>query len=65
MSKQPGRRQLLQLAAVGGLVYALGLPGRQVMAATTRAADAKPDDFYFVQLFDAHRGLKSASSPDP
>lgn len=64
MSKQPGRRQFLQLAAVGGLVYASGLPGWQAMAATTRAAGAKPDDFYFVQLSDTHWGFKGAPNPD-
>ena len=64
MSKQPGRRQFLQLAAVGGLVYASGLPGWQAMAATTRAVGAKPDDFYFVQLSDTHWGFKGAPNPD-
>ena len=61
MSKQPGRRQFLQLAAVGGLVYASGLPGWQAMAATTRAVGGKQEDFYFVQLSDCHWGFKGAA----
>lgn len=64
MSKQPGRRQFLQLAAVGGLVYASGLPGWQAMAATTRAVGGKQEDFYFVQLSDCHWGFKGAPNPD-
>ena len=67
MSKQPARRQFLQLAALsglGGLVYASGLPGWQAIAATARATGAKQDDFYFVQLSDTHWGFKGAPNPD-
>jgi len=67
MSKQPGRRQFLQLAAVGGLVYASGLPGWQAMAATARgkgATGTAQEDFYFVQLSDTHWGFKGAPNPD-
>lgn len=57
------RRQFLQLASFGGAVFASGLGG------AARAADAaagKPyDDFFFVQLSDAHWGFQGAPNPDP
>ncbi|HVM84862.1 MAG TPA: metallophosphoesterase [Candidatus Binatia bacterium] len=43
------RRDLMRLTAVGGVVFASGLPGRRLAAAT--------DDFYFVQLSDLHWGF--------
>jgi hypothetical protein len=43
------RRDLMRLAAVGGVVFASGLPGRVLAAGT--------DDFYFVQLSDLHWGF--------
>jgi hypothetical protein len=56
------RRQFLQLAGVGGAVFMSGLGG------TARAADAMAasgyDDFYFVQLSDAHWGFEGAPNPD-
>ena len=64
MSQSPGRRQFLQLAAVGGAVYASGLRGWQAMAATAHANDRAPEDFYFVQLSDTHWGFKGAPNPD-
>ncbi len=48
------RRQFLQLAGVGGAVFASGLAG---------AAD-DADDFYFVQLSDTHWGFEGAPNPD-
>jgi predicted phosphodiesterase len=51
------RRDLLRIAAVGGLVFASGLPG-----ARARAADP---DFYFVQLSDLHWGFADPkANPD-
>jgi hypothetical protein len=56
------RRQFLQLAGVGGAVFMSGL------GSTARAADAMAasgyDDFYFVQLSDAHWGFEGAPNPD-
>ena len=56
------RRQFLQLAGVGGAVFVSGLGG------TARAADAMAasgyDDFFFVQLSDAHWGFEGAPNPD-
>jgi 3',5'-cyclic AMP phosphodiesterase CpdA len=43
------RRDLMRIAAVGGLVFASGLPGRRALAAA--------EDFYFVQLSDLHWGF--------
>src|SRR5882757_11580020 len=43
------RRDLLRIAAVGGLVFASGLPGFKLKAAAP--------DFYFVQLSDLHWGF--------
>src|SRR3954463_15124375 len=52
------RRDLLRIAAVGGLVFASSLPG-----ARARAADP---DFYFVQLSDLHWGFADPkANPDP
>ncbi len=56
------RRQFLQLAGVGGAVFASGLGG------LARAADATAgsgyDDFFFVQLSDAHWGFQGPPNPD-
>jgi len=51
------RRDLMRLSAVGGVVFASGLPGR--------AAFAAADDFYFVQLSDVHWGFQDPKvNPD-
>lgn len=56
------RRQFLQLAGVGGAVFASGLSG------AARAADAMSpggyDDFFFVQLSDIHWGFEGPPNPD-
>jgi 3',5'-cyclic AMP phosphodiesterase CpdA len=49
------RRQFLQLAGVGGAVFASGLAG---------AARAAGDDFFFVQLSDTHWGFEGEVNPD-
>jgi 3',5'-cyclic AMP phosphodiesterase CpdA len=51
----PDRRQFLQLAAFGGAVFASGLHG---------ASAADGEDFYFVQLSDAHWGFEGPENPD-
>jgi Calcineurin-like phosphoesterase len=50
------RRQFVQLAGLGGAVYASGLTGP--------AQAAGYDDFYFVQLSDTHWGFEGAPNPD-
>jgi 3',5'-cyclic AMP phosphodiesterase CpdA len=55
------RRQFLQLAGMGGAVFASGLPGS---ARGADAAGASHDDFYFVQLSDCHWGFEGAPNPD-
>ena len=52
------RRQFLQLAGLGGAVFASGLAG----CASPGALAA--DDFYFVQLSDTHWGFEGAPNPD-
>lgn len=61
MTREIGRRDLLKLAGIGGLVFASGLPG-QAWSASTDAA--KPEDFYFLQLSDSHWGFAGAPNPD-
>ena len=48
------RRQFLQLAGVGGAVFASGLAG----------AAGGTEDFFFVQLSDTHWGFEGAPNPD-
>jgi hypothetical protein len=52
------RRQFLQLAGLGGAVFASGLAG--CAAGPGVAADA----FYFVQLSDTHWGFEGPPNPD-
>jgi len=54
------RRQFLQLAGVGGAVFASALAG----CASATGAKAAVDDFYFVQLSDTHWGFEGAPNPD-
>jgi hypothetical protein len=48
------RREFLQLAGLGGVVFASGLAG----------AAGTADDFYFVQLSDTHWGFEGPPNPD-
>jgi hypothetical protein len=48
-----GRRDLLRLAAIGGVVFASGLPG----GFARRGQAATMEDFYFIQLSDLHWGF--------
>ncbi|WP_085316100.1 metallophosphoesterase family protein [Derxia lacustris] len=54
------RRQFLQLAGIGGAVFASGL-GR---TASAMQAMAGSEDFFFVQLSDTHWGFEGAPNPD-
>ncbi|QDL37828.1 metallophosphoesterase family protein [Rhodoferax sediminis] len=56
------RRQFLQLAGVGGAVFVSGLGG-MAYAAGTRTGPGY-DDFFFVQLSDAHWGFEGPPNPD-
>src|SRR5437870_8346604 len=51
MRQSIDRRDFLQLAGLGGVVFASGLAGG------ARLASAAQDDFYFVQLSDTHWGF--------
>ena len=52
------RRQFLQLAGLGGAVFASGLAGCASPGALATG------DFYFVQLSDTHWGFEGAPNPD-
>jgi len=56
MARNIDRRQFLQLAGLGGVVFASGLPGVSF--------GAGQDDFYFVQLSDTHWGFEGPPNPD-
>ena len=55
------RRQFLQLAGVGGAVFVSGL-GAMAHAANATTGPGY-DDFFFVQLSDAHWGFEGRSNP--
>jgi predicted phosphodiesterase len=56
------RRKFLELTAYGGAVFVSGL-NRTAQAASAMAASGY-DDFYFVQLSDAHWGFEGSENPD-
>ena len=59
------RRQFLKLAAAGGgAVFASGLAGRSLAASADVRKRAANQDFYFVQLSDAHWGYQGPANPD-
>lgn len=59
------RRQFLKLAAAGGgAVFASGLAGRSLAASANAGSKAADQDFYFVQLSDAHWGYHGPANPD-
>ena len=59
------RREFLQIAGVGGVVFASGLLDRCVTPGTrSDAGPAAGDDFYFVQLSDTHWGYKGPANPE-
>ena len=53
------RREFLQLAGLGGVVFASGLAGCASMAGPRGTGD-----FYFVQLSDTHWGFEGPPNPD-
>jgi len=55
------RREFLQIAGVGGVVFASGL--LEGCSTPGRPAGAQ-DDFYFVQLSDIHWGYKGPANPE-
>src|SRR3954463_12121333 len=59
---QRTRREFLQLAGVGGVVFASGLLAACASAERPRMEVA--DDFYFVQLSDTHWGYKGPANPE-
>jgi len=59
---QTTRREFLQLAGVGGVVFASGL--FEGCASADRPRPAPADDFYFVQLSDTHWGYKGPANPE-
>ena len=59
---QRTRREFLQLAGVGGVVFASGL--LDACASMDHPKSAVADDFYFVQLSDTHWGYKGAANPE-
>src|SRR3954470_10256177 len=59
---QRTRREFLQFAGVGGIVFASGLLDACASAERPRAEPA--DDFYFVQLSDTHWGYKGPANPE-
>jgi hypothetical protein len=59
---QKTRREFLQLAGVGGVVFASGL--LDACAAADRVKPAPTEDFFFVQLSDTHWGYKGPANPE-
>jgi Calcineurin-like phosphoesterase len=59
------RREFLQIAGVGGVVFASGLLGAcSRLRAGRDASPALLDDFYFVQLSDTHWGYQGPANPE-
>ena len=64
MNQKIDRRKFIRLtAAGGGAVFMSGLYG-QVKAASPDQAASAYEDFYFVQLSDAHWGFNGPPNPD-
>src|ERR1700692_3627747 len=64
MNQKIDRRKFIRLtAAGGGAVFMSGLYGQVKAAAPDQAASAY-EDFYFVQLSDAHWGFNGPPNPD-
>lgn len=63
MKQTMDRRQFMQLAGMGGVVFVSGLAG--FVPAAEAEKRAPHEDFYFVQLSDAHWGFEGAKvNPD-
>jgi hypothetical protein len=61
MKKPIDRRQFLQLAGLGGVVFASRLG---VARGAGPAQAARDDEFYFVQMSDSHWGFEGPPNPD-
>ena len=59
------RREFLQIAGVGGVVFASGLlEACSKLGTRPDPSPAMADDFYFVQLSDTHWGYKGPANPE-
>ena len=59
------RRDFMKLAAAGGgAVFISGLPSPGRAAAEKGSTTAYADEFYFVQLSDAHWGYRGPDNPE-
>ena len=58
------RREFLELASVGGVVFASGLFGCESERPAASPVAAPPRDFFFVQLTDTHWGYEGAANPE-
>ncbi len=57
------KRELLQLAGVGGVVFASSLAGFGI-SASAQPGSAPVQDFYFIQMSDSHWGYAGPNNPD-
>src|SRR5712664_1995136 len=62
MNEPKGRREFMQLAGLGGIVFASGLAG--ACTNILRKSGGQEDDFFFVQLSDSHWGFKGPPNPE-
>jgi hypothetical protein len=62
MDERRGRREFMQLAGLGGVVFASGL--LKACAGPGRSRSQPDDDFFFVQLSDTHWGYKGPANPE-
>ena len=58
------RREFLQIAGVGGVVFASGLLRANASPGQTKSGRKAAGDFYFVQLSDTHWGYKGPANPE-
>jgi hypothetical protein len=59
------RRDFMKLTALGGgAVFASGLAGRALALAGKAASSTGYEDFYFVQMSDAHWGFSGSDNPN-
>jgi hypothetical protein len=64
MKRMFDRRQFLQLAGLGGVVFASSLSAGCSSLTRSIGGKGEEDDFYFVQLSDAHWGFEGPPNPD-
>src|SRR5437588_249511 len=61
MGNSIDRRRFLRLAGFGGVIFVSGLDG---WASAAGKPGAAYEDFFFVQLSDAHWGFEGPPNPD-